>query len=443
MKFMKNNSTPCSTIKKISILGSTGSIGRNALEVIAMHPDKFKVSALAAANSVNILAEQIRVFNPEIAVVLNRERADDLKTILQSDILQKRVTTDIYFGDDGYNLAASYKNSDSVLLAMVGSAGLMPALAAIDAGKQIALANKETLVMAGELVISRAAEKGVNIYPVDSEHSAIFQCLGGKLNDCIESNAADNSVDKRTLKEAKRSSIKNSADRYLKKIFLTASGGPFRNTPLEQFKNIKPEDALNHPTWSMGSKITIDSATLMNKALEIVEAVMLFNVEVSDIEVLVHPQSIVHSMVGFRDGSIMAQMGVPDMKAAISYALSYPERLELKLDFPDFTSLSSPDFAGLGHLVFEKPDRRKFPSLDFAVEACKQGGTLPAAMNAANEVAVNAFLNYEIDFPTIFTIIEKTMKMHKNIINYTLDDVIAADKQARERAALLIKEGIL
>lgn len=437
MKFMKNNSTPCSTIKKISILGSTGSIGRNALEIIAMHPDKFQVAALAAANSVNLLAEQIRVFNPEIAVVLNRERADDLKTILQSDILQKRVKTGIYFGDDGYNLAASSKNSDTVLLAMVGSAGLMPALAAIDAGKQIALANKETLVMAGELVMSRAAEKGVNIYPVDSEHSAIFQCLGGKINGqavrCSGTNKEGGAIN---------NGVGAERNNHIKKIFLTASGGPFRNTPLEQFQNIKPEDALNHPTWNMGSKITIDSATLMNKALEIVEAVRLFNVDVSDIEVLVHPQSIVHSMVGFSDGSIMAQMGVPDMKAAISYALSYPERLELKLDFPDFTSLSSPDFAGLGHLVFEKPDRRKFPSLDFAVEACKQGGTLPAAMNAANEVAVNAFLNYEIDFPTIFTIIEKTMKMHKNIINYTLDDVIAADKWARNIAVSIVMNSI-
>lgn len=430
MKFMKNNSTPCSTIKKISILGSTGSIGRNALQVIAMHPDKFQVAALAAANSVNILAEQIRVFNPEIAVVLNRERADDLKTILQSDILQKRVATDIYFGDDGYNLAASYKNSDTVLLAMVGSAGLMPALSAIDAGKHIALANKETLVMAGELVMSRAAEKGVDIYPVDSEHSAIFQCIGGKINGqavgCSETNKEGVDINKGVGAER---------NNYIKKIFLTASGGPFRNTPLEQFKNIKPEDALNHPTWNMGSKITIDSATLMNKALEIVEAVRLFNVDVSDIEVLVHPQSIVHSMVGFSDGSIMAQMGVPDMKAAISYALSYPERLELKLDFPDFASL--------GSLMFEKPDREKFPSLQFAVEACRQGGTLPAVMNAANEIAVNAFLNYQIGFLSIFKIIEKTMHSHKNIINYTLDDVIAADKQARERAALLIKEGIL
>ncbi len=426
MKFMKKNSTPCSTIKKISILGSTGSIGRNALEVIAMHPDKFQVIALAAANSVNILAEQIRTFNPEIAVVLNSERSNQLKSILKSDILQKKVTTDIYFGDDGYSLAASYKNSDTVLLAMVGAAGLMPALRAIDAGKQIALANKETLVMAGELMMSRAAEKCVNIYPVDSEHSAIFQCLGGKINEhtfgCSKTYKEGIDID---------NGVGTVRNNYIKKIFLTASGGPFRNTPLEQFQNIKPEDALSHPTWNMGSKITIDSATLMNKALEIVEAVRLFNVSVSDIEVLVHPQSIVHSMVGFNDGSILAQLGVPDMKAAISYALSYPERLDLKLDFPDFASL--------GSLVFEKPDREKFPSLDFAVEACREGGTLPAVMNAANEIAVNAFLNHQIDFKSIFKVIEKTMHLHKNIGNYTLDDVIAADKWARETALSFVR----
>ncbi|MBF0411347.1 MAG: 1-deoxy-D-xylulose-5-phosphate reductoisomerase [Desulfamplus sp.] len=413
-------------MKRVSILGSTGSIGRNALEVIAMHPDKFQVAALAAANSVTLLAEQIRVFNPEIAVVLNRERAEELKTILQSDILKKRVKTDIYSGDDGYNVAASYKNSDTVLLAMVGSAGLMPALAAIDAGKQIALANKETLVMAGELVMSRAAEKGVDIYPVDSEHSAIFQCIGGKINEqavgCSDTNKEGVELNKGVGAER---------NNYIKKIFLTASGGPFRNTPLKKFKDIKPEHALNHPTWNMGSKITIDSATLMNKALEIVEAVRLFNVPVSDIEVLVHPQSIVHSMVGFSDGSILAQMGVPDMKAAISYALSYPERLDLKLDFPDFVSL--------GSLMFEKPDREKFPSLQFAVEACQEGGTLPAVMNAANEIAVNAFLNYQIGFLSIFKIIEKTMKMHKTIVDYTLDDVIAADKWAREMAVSFVE----
>lgn len=447
-------------VKRVSILGSTGSIGKNALKIIVMYPNRFKVTALAAANSVNLLVEQIKMFKPEIAVVLNHDRADELKSILSISPTTKArggyypvswkdgsgegYRCDIYWGDDGYNLAASYKNSDTVLLAMVGAAGLMPAISAIDAGKHIALANKETLVMAGELVMARAAEKGVTIYPVDSEHSAIFQCIGGEIGQRSSAYILNSTSHPTNSKENGQLTLENSS-KYLKKIFLTASGGPFRNTPLEQFKNIKPEDALNHPTWNMGSKITIDSATLMNKALEIVEAVRLFNVPVSDIEVLVHPQSIVHSMVGFSDGSIIAQMGTPDMKSAISYALSYPERLDLKIDFPDFASLRN--------LTFDKPDRCKFPSLDFAVEACKQGGTLPAVMNAANEIAVNAFLNNQIDFSSIFTIIERTMGVHRNMgsqcqnrcmVNgigypaYTLNDIIDADKWARETATSLI-----
>jgi len=420
-------------MKRLSILGSTGSIGKNALKIAAMYPDRFNVTVLAAANNVNLLAEQIEIFRPQIAVVLNSERADLLKTLLSSHDMRRSNQrggcpiheVEICWGDRGYALAASHENVDTVLLAMVGAAGLMPALAAIDAGKHIALANKETLVMAGDLVMSRAAEKGVIIHPVDSEHSAIFQCLEGNR------------------------------PKDLKRIFLTASGGPFRTTPLESFKDIKPKDALNHPTWNMGSKITIDSATLMNKALEIVEAVQLFNVPVADIEVLVHPQSIVHSMVGFSDGSVMAQMGLPDMKGAISYALSWPERLDLKVDFPDFTAL--------GHLFFEQPDRTKFPSLNFAVNACKEGGTLPAVMNAANEIAVNAFLDHKIGFSEIFNTIEKTMNMHENIVNcsganrknrdirdkkipgrsvacnYTLEDVIRADTWARQRATSFIQ----
>lgn len=418
-------------MKRLSILGSTGSIGRNALKIAAMHPDRFDVTVLAAGNNINLLAEQISLFRPDIAVVLNSERADLLRSLLSSNGNKGSNCSylrdiEILWGEKGYTLAASHENVDTVLLAMVGAAGLMPALAAIDAGKHVALANKETLVMAGDLVMERAAEKGVTIYPVDSEHSAIFQCLEGNRH------------------------------KDLRKIFLTASGGPFRTTPLDKFKDIRPEDALNHPTWNMGSKITIDSATLMNKALEIVEAVQLFNVPVSDIEVLVHPQSIVHSMVGFSDGSVMAQMGLPDMKGAISYALSWPERLGLQLDFPDFTAL--------GHLFFESPDQERFPSLGFAVEACRVGGTLPAVMNGANEVAVHAFLNHQIDFPEIFTIIEKSMNMHKDIVtgsvtklktgagagdqkmlkrsekcSYTLDDVVRADTWARETAASLIR----
>ncbi|WP_080799598.1 1-deoxy-D-xylulose-5-phosphate reductoisomerase [Desulfamplus magnetovallimortis] len=385
--------------KRVAVLGSTGSIGRSALDVAAMHPDLFDVTVLACANNVVRLAHQIQTFKPEMAVVLTEERADELKSILdgmQEDIRQ----VDIVWGEDGYAMAASHEMADAVLLAMVGAAGLMPALAAIEAGKHIALANKETLVMAGEIVMARAAAKGITIYPVDSEHSAIFQCLEGN------------------------------ASKYLKKIFLTASGGPFRNTPLEKFKSIRPEDALNHPTWDMGSKITIDSATLMNKALEVVEAVHLFNTPEDKVDVIVHPQSIVHSMVGFKDGSIIAQMGLPDMRAAISYALAWPERLELELEFPDFASI--------GNLLFEAPDTSRFPSLEFAREACRQGGTLPAVMNASNEIAVQAFLDNKISFPEIFDIIEKSMADHRNKTDLDIKSVLDADKWAREKSFSLI-----
>ncbi|MFH1153425.1 MAG: 1-deoxy-D-xylulose-5-phosphate reductoisomerase [Pseudomonadota bacterium] len=382
-------------MKRLSILGSTGSIGRSALEIVAMYPDRFCVSVLAGATNVDRLAAQIRRFKPEKVAVLDGARALALKKLLGSD-----QTPEILCGTDGYLEAASHDGVDTVLLSMVGAAGLGPALAAIEAGKQIALANKETLVMAGEIVMARAREKGLVIYPVDSEHSAIFQCLeGNRRKDC-------------------------------KKIFLTASGGPFRKTPASDFKSITPKDALNHPTWAMGSKITIDSATLMNKGLEIIEAVHLFDIPCSAIEVLVHHQSIVHSMVGFSDGSVIAQMGRPDMKGAISYALAWPERLDLGLEFPDF--------AGLGNLYFERPDTGRFPSLDFAVEACRQGGTMPAVMNAANEIAVQAFLDSKTDFPGIFRIIEKSMARHNSIDSPDLSDIVEADAWARSMAESLI-----
>jgi 1-deoxy-D-xylulose-5-phosphate reductoisomerase len=307
---------------------------------------------------------------------------------------------EILVGEQGYIEAASNNLTDIVLLAMVGAAGLRPALAAIESKKIIALANKETLVMAGDIIMSKAKQNNVLIFPVDSEHSAIFQCLEGN------------------------------SKKDFKKIFLTASGGPFRQTEKSQFKTITPGDALNHPNWDMGSKISIDSATLMNKGLEIIEAVHLFNVSYKDIEVLIHPQSIVHSMVGFKDGSIIAQLGVPDMRGAISYALSHPERLNINVDFPDFVKLRN--------LEFEKPDTDKFPSLDFAFEVCKKGGTLPAVMNGANEEAVNAFLGKKINFPEIFNIISKCLGEHNNIDNPDLSGIIDADAWAREKALSLI-----
>jgi 1-deoxy-D-xylulose-5-phosphate reductoisomerase len=378
-------------MKSLSILGSTGSIGTSALEIVRMHPDRFQVKTLTAANNIGCFARQIYEFKPELVAVL-----DETKALELSRVLKGSSRPEILFGEAGYCEAAAYQSSDMVLLAMVGAAGLKPALCAIESKKQIALANKETLVMAGEIVMAKALENDVSILPVDSEHSAIFQCLKGNKK------------------------------KELKTIFLTASGGPFRERPFDEFKDITLKNALNHPTWNMGHKITIDSATMMNKALEIIEAVHLFDITHEEIQVLVHPQSIVHSMVGYKDGSIMAQMGLPDMKGAISYAMSEPERLDLQMDFPDFTTI--------GSLTFEKPDIKKFPSLLFAFEACKQKGTLPAVMNAANEVAVCAFLEKRIGFLDIFRLISSTMERHTRIDNPDLSGIIEADCWAREKA---------
>jgi 1-deoxy-D-xylulose-5-phosphate reductoisomerase len=382
-------------MKHLGILGSTGSIGTSALDVVRMYPDLFKIKVLTAANNIGRLVQQIEEFKPEMVAVLDETKAFELARSLTGN-----CKPEILYGESGYVAAAAWASADLVLLAMVGAAGLKPALAAIEARKEIGLANKETLVMAGEIVMEKARANGVDILPVDSEHSAIFQCLRGNRT------------------------------KDFKHIFLTASGGPFRNRPREDFSRITLADALNHPTWNMGHKITIDSATLMNKGLEVIEAVHLFGVAPHEIQVLVHPQSIVHSMVGFKDGSVIAQMGVPDMKAAIAYALSQPARLDLGTDFPDFTALRS--------LTFDPPDVDKFPSLTFAFEACRQKGTLPAVMNAANEVAVQAFLEQRIDFLGIFNLISSTMGRHRRIDNPDLSGIIEADHWARETANSLI-----
>ncbi|MBA3012547.1 MAG: 1-deoxy-D-xylulose-5-phosphate reductoisomerase [Proteobacteria bacterium] len=382
-------------MKHLSVLGSTGSIGRTAMDIVRRYPDRFTIKALTAANNLALLVRQIEEFEPEMVAVFDETKALELARSLKG-----KVKPIILYGEEGYVTAAAWETADMVLLAMVGAAGLKPALAAIAAKKQIALANKETLVMAGDIVMEKARENGVDILPVDSEHSAIFQCLKGNRT------------------------------RDFKRIFLTASGGPFRNRPFEAFKDITLGDALNHPTWEMGHKITIDSATLMNKGLEVIEAVHLFGISQDQIEVLIHPQSIVHSMVGFKDGIVLAQMGVPDMKAAIAYALSQPGRLDLEMAFPDFSAL--------GSLTFDRPDVHKFPSLTFAFEACKQRGTLPAVLNAANEVAVQAFLEKRIGFLGIFEIISNTMGLHTRIDNPDLSGIIEADRWAREKAKSLI-----
>ncbi len=385
-------------MKRLSILGSTGSIGRNTLHIVGMFPNRFKVDALTAKENVSLLAQQIRRFQPTVAVVYDARKADQL-----SRLLDPSERPEILYGEAGYRTAASLDSVDRVVGAMMGAAGLGPILSAIDAGKTIALSNKETLVMAGETVMRRAAEKGVAILPVDSEHSAIFQCLSGQRREDLDT------------------------------IVLTASGGPFLKCPAGEFEDITPADALKHPNWEMGKKITIDSATLMNKGLEVIEARWLFGVSPERIRVVVHPQSIVHSMVAYRDGSVIAQMGVPDMKGAIAYALSCPERMDI--------GQPPPDFSKLGELTFQEPDWKRFPCLQLAFEACEVGGTLPAVLNGANEAAVEAFLQEKISFTTIPRIIRDAMVRHVPTSNPTLDDILEADRWARATARNRISGG--
>jgi len=384
-------------MKRLSILGSTGSIGTNVLNIVAMFPQKFDVKVLAAKKNVSLLARQIEQFHPELVAVFDEKRAQELK-----DCLPPGTVVDILYGQDGYRAAAAYSTADMTVTAMVGAAGLKPTLAAIEAGKTIALANKETLVMAGDFVMKAAAEKGVDILPIDSEHSAIFQCLQGQRKEDME------------------------------KILLTASGGPFLNKPAAEFKTITREEALKHPNWQMGRKITIDSATLMNKGLEVLEARCLFSVPHEMIEVVVHPQSIIHSMVAYKDGSVIAQLGVPDMKGAIAYALSYPQRLALEQPLPQFNANQT--------LTFQEPDLNKFPCLALAFQACEVGGTLPAVLNAANEVAVHAFLDRAIDFVDIVPVIRQTMDNHPVVSDPELSEILAADQWARGFAQELMKE---
>lgn len=356
-----------------------------------MFPERFSACALAAAHNVALLAMQIERFCPEIAAVFDEKRAIELKSMLPA-----KTSVEIVHGEDGYSAAATHDPVDTVVTAMVGAAGLMPTIAAIEAGKNIALANKEVLVMAGKIIVKRADEKGVRILPIDSEHSAIFQCIAGCRREDMD------------------------------RILLTASGGPFLNRPKGEFAKIRPEDALNHPTWQMGKKISIDSATLMNKGLEIIEAKHLFGISQDMIDVIIHPQGVVHSMVSYKDGSVIAQLGIPDMKGAIAYAISYPERLPIGQPIPDFINI--------GMLTFEKPDLEKFPCLALAYKACEAGGTLPAVLNASDEVAVQAFLKQHISFVEIPEIVSKTMKMHSITANPALTDIREADRWARRQA---------
>jgi 1-deoxy-D-xylulose-5-phosphate reductoisomerase len=381
----------------LALLGATGSIGRNTLKIVAKFPERFQVKALTAKTNVDLLAQQIQAHRPELAAVYDDETARQLKALLPAGL-----SVEIVHGPEGYCQAAVYQDVDLVVGAMVGAAGLVPTLAAIDAGKDVALANKETLVMAGALVTEAVARKGVRLLPIDSEHSAIFQCLQGHRR------------------------------QDLNKIILTASGGPFLGTPAEEFSQITPERALKHPNWDMGAKITIDSATLMNKGLEVIEAKWLFDLTPEQIEVMVHPQSIIHSMVAYCDGSIIAQLGIPDMQEAIAYALAFPERVPLQQPLPDLV--------GMGALTFENPDLQRFPCLGLAFDALAAGGSLPAVMNAANEVAVHAFLNKQLPFTGIAKLIAATMAAHDVNAAPDLATLVTADDWARQTAQSMVAD---
>lgn len=380
--------------RQLAILGSTGSIGTQALEVVSEHPDRFEVYALTANNQVDLLINQARKFMPEVVVIANEQKYPELKEALED------LPIKVWAGSDAITQVVQSSPIDMVLTAMVGYAGLQPTIAAIKAGKAIALANKETLVVAGELVMSLALENRVPILPVDSEHSAVFQCLNG---------AGDNRIEK---------------------ILLTASGGPFRTKTLEELASVTKAQALKHPNWHMGAKITIDSASMMNKGFEMIEAKWLFGVAPEQIQIVVHPQSVIHSMVQFEDGAVMAQLGIPDMKLPIAYAFSYPERMkspDARLDFNKYSSLT-----------FEEPDMERFRNLAYAFEAVRKGGNMPCILNAANEEVVAAFLQDRIGFLQMSDVIEETMAKATFQTSPLYEDYVNSDAETRKIAKQLI-----
>lgn len=383
-------------MKKLAILGSTGSIGTQTLDVVRFHPEDFQAVALAANRNVDLIEKQAREFKPLLAVMGEEKAAEELRTRLADTDIR------VLSGMDGLIQMARMEESDILVTAIVGMIGIRPTLAAIEAGKYIALANKETLVTAGHLIIPAAHERKVRILPVDSEHSAIFQCLHGENRGQIE------------------------------KLLITASGGPFRGMKRDQLKAMKPEDALKHPTWSMGAKITIDSATLVNKGLEVMEARWLFGVDLDHIQVVVQPQSIIHSMVEFKDGAILAQLGSPDMRLPIQYALYYPERRPMPGERLDFTKLTSIEIA--------RPDMETFLGLPLAIKAAKTGGSMPTAFNAANEAAVTKFLAHKIGFLDIYDLIIGAMEAHKVIESPDLDQILDTEQEARNFVEAHIKE---
>jgi 1-deoxy-D-xylulose-5-phosphate reductoisomerase len=378
-------------MRNIVLLGSTGSIGTSTVKVAEDLPDQIRLLGLVAGNNAELLLDQTRRHRPEAISITDPAKARELRDVLGT-------TTEVFSGAEGLLKLATLPGADIVLIAIVGTAGLQPALAAIRAGKDIAVASKEILVMAGEIVMSEARKHGVRVLPVDSEHSAIFQCLDGKHSGSV------------------------------RKLWLTASGGPFRKTPKEEFPGITVERALKHPSWVMGRKVTIDSATLFNKGLEMIEARWLFDVEMTRVGVVVHPQSVVHSMVEFVDGSMLAQLSTPDMCLPIQYALTYPDRSP--------SERVQTNLAKLGSLTFEEPDLEKFPALDLARRAGEAAGTLPAVFNAANEIAVEAFVNRQINFPQITDTVRRTLDRHQVVAHPTLEQILEADAWARREAAV-------
>ncbi len=380
-------------MKKVVLLGSTGSIGTSTIKVAEDLPDRIQLVGLAAGNNLKLLLEQARKHRPKVVSITDPAKAKELEAALGSG-------TEVLCGREGLLKLATMPEADIVLIAIVGTAGLQPALAAIRAGKDIAVASKEILVMAGEIVMSEARRMGVRVLAVDSEHSAIFQCLDDKPPGMV------------------------------RRLWLTASGGPFRKTPIEEFSSITVERALKHPSWVMGRKITIDSATLFNKGLEMIEARWLFDIEMGRVAVVVHPQSVVHSMVEFVDGSILAQLSTPDMCLPIQYALTYPERVG--------SDRVQTNLATLGTLTFEEPDPERFPALSLARRAGEVGGTMPAVLNAANEVAVEGFVNRRLSFPGISQTVRRTLETHTPLEHPSLEQIREADAWARQAAAATI-----
>lgn len=382
-------------MKKIAILGSTGSIGFTSLKVVEAHPEQYEVIALGAGKNLDLLEKQIRKFQPKGAALSEPALAEELRRRLGRD-----WGTEIYSGHEGFVRLVAMEEVDTVISAMAGASGLVPTFAAIQAGKDIALANKETIVMAGPLVMDEGRKRGISIIPIDSEHSAILQSLQGHQKEDV------------------------------RRVILTASGGPFIDLSYEEMKQVTPEQALKHPNWNMGPKVTIDSATLMNKGLETLEALWLFDLKIEQISIIIHPQSIIHSMVEYRDGSVIAQLGIPDMLTPISYALSYPQHLDTPLPFLNLEDI--------GSLTFRKPDPARFRCLDLARRAAEIGGSMPAVLNGANEIAVDLFLKRRMNFFQIPELIEETMCAHEPFRIDDLESVLEADRWARQKARTLI-----